>query len=243
MIIGDSQLMTNITDILDVKSGGGRSLVIIPLVQDANVIGVIYLDNKQQPHNFDSEQIPFLTTYAAHTSIALHNTLLFKRAITDDLTQLFTRQHIDEGLAIEIKNAQLHNHDLSIIILDLDHFKQINDNYGHTTGDQVLQLFSGIIKDHLRDNDMAGRFGGEEFVVILPDTTINDAKNISECIRMAIEKECITKDDQSIQVTVSIGVASYNKKHGTKALLLLDDADTALYQAKENGRNQTICFS
>ena len=243
IIIGDSKLNSTLKDLADVKHGGGRSIAVIPLVQDNMVVGVIYLDNQQLPHNFDVQQIPFLTTYAAHTSIALHNTLLYKRAITDDLTQLFTRQHIDEGLEQEIKQAQDNNQELSILILDLDHFKQVNDTYGHTTGDQVLQNFSSILTTHIRENDMAGRFGGEEFVVILPNTNRKAAKNIAEDIRKAIESERINKDGQNIKVTVSIGVASYQKTHGNKALLLFEDADKALYQAKEQGRNQTVCFS
>jgi len=243
LIIGDTQVVNTINDLKNVKQGGGRSIVVIPLVQDGNVVGVIYLDNQQQPHNFDIQQIPFLTTYAAHTSIALHNTLLYKRAITDDLTQLYTRQHIDEGLALEIQRAGRHNHDLSVLIFDLDHFKQVNDNYGHSTGDQVLQTFSTIIKDHIRDCDMAGRIGGEEFVVILTNTDSKGAKIFAERIRLAIENEDIKKDEQIIQVTVSVGVASYQARHGDKALLLLEDADKALYQAKEKGRNQTVCFS
>ncbi len=244
VIVGDIQLMDSLKDIEDIKRGGGRSIAVIPLVQDSIVIGVIYLDNQQRAHNFNTEQIPFLTTYAAHTSIALHNTLLYKRAITDDLTQLFSRQHIDEGLALEIQQVQDNQQELSILMLDLDYFKQVNDNYGHTTGDLVLQAFSNIIKEHISDCDMAGRIGGEEFVVILTDTDLNGAKDIAERIRLATEKEEIIKDEQVIQITVSIGATSYDKKkHGSKTLLLLEDADIALYQAKEKGRNQTVCFS
>jgi diguanylate cyclase (GGDEF)-like protein len=243
IIVGDTELNTALKDLADVKNGGGRSIAVIPLVQDKTVVGVIYLDNQQLPHNFDVQQIPFLTTYAAHTSIALHNTLLYKRAITDDLTQLFTRQHIDEGLEQEIRQAQNNNQELSILILDLDHFKGVNDTYGHTTGDQVLQVFSSILTTHIRENDMAGRFGGEEFVVILPNTNRKAAKDIAEGIRKAIESERINKEGQLIKITVSIGVASYQKAHGNKALLLFEDADKALYQAKEQGRNQTVCFS
>ena len=243
IIIGDTELNTTLKDLAEVKNGGGRSIAVIPLVQDKTVVGVIYLDNQQLPHNFDVQQIPFLTTYAAHTSIALHNTLLYKRAITDDLTQLFTRQHIDEGLEQEIKQAQNNNQELSILILDLDHFKLVNDTYGHTTGDQVLQVFSSILTTHIREDDMAGRFGGEEFVVILPNTNSEGANIVAEQIRTAIENKTIKKENEVIKVTVSIGVASYQKKHGNKALLLFEDADKALYQAKEQGRNQTVCFS
>ncbi|MFK8012658.1 MAG: diguanylate cyclase [Marinicellaceae bacterium] len=243
LIIGDTNVNNIIDDIVPIQEGSGRSIVVIPLMQDANVIGVIYLDNQQQAHNFDKHQIPFLTTYAAHTSIALHNVLLFKLAITDDLTQLHTRQYIDEGLNKEMRRSRLDDSNLSVLLLDLDHFKQVNDNYGHTTGDHVLQEFSNIIRTHLRHDDMAGRFGGEEFVIILPKTDHYEAKLIAENIRKTTEQFRFEKDETSLQCTVSIGIASYQLHHGQKVILLLEDADKALYQAKENGRNQSVVFN
>ncbi len=240
IIIGDSELNDTLTDLYPVKQGGGRSVVVIPLVQDSEVIGVIYLDNQHQSHVFNQQQIPFLTTFAAHTSIALHNTLLYKRAITDDLTQLFTRQHIDEALNKALNQAQSNEIKLSLLILDLDHFKNINDSFGHTTGDEVLKTFSAIINEQIRDQDIAGRFGGEEFIVILSDTDADQAFTIAEKIRTSLAAETIIKDDHSVQVSVSIGVATYQKRHGKNALLLLDDADNAMYQAKKQGRNTTV---
>ncbi|MBL4773512.1 MAG: diguanylate cyclase, partial [Alcanivoracaceae bacterium] len=164
LIIGDSQLNNSLQDIVDVKQGGGCSIIVIPLLQETRVVGVIYLDNQSQSHNFNQLQIPFLTTFASHTSIALYNALLYKRAITDDLTQLFNRQYIDKKLATEIQREQRYHHSLSLLILDLDYFKRVNDTYGHTTGDLVLQIVSSIIKEYIRDCDVAGRFGGEEFI-------------------------------------------------------------------------------
>ncbi len=242
LIVGDTELNKTLIDMKSVESGGGRSIVTIPLVQDDQVIGVIYLDNQNKSHNFNPQQIPFLTTFAAHTSIALHNTLLYKRAITDDLTQLFTRQHIDEVLNLEMQRAYRYKNELSLLILDLDHFKHINDNYGHTTGDQVLQVFSAIIKDHIRECDLAGRFGGEEFIIILPDTNEAGAYTFAERIRKAVEKHTFSKNNENIKVTVSIGAAEYQAHHYDNAVMLLDDADKALYQAKEQGRNRTIFF-
>jgi len=242
LFIGDSELNTTLKDLKCVEQGGGRSVVVIPLVQGTEVVGVIYLDNQQKAHTFNHDQVPFLTTFAAHTSIALHNAVLYKRAVTDDLTQLYTRQFIDEELEREIQNAKHQQHDLSLLILDLDHFKKINDTYGHTTGDEVLINFSSIIKSHLREGDFAGRFGGEEFIVILPHTDISSAQKYAETIRVATESFQINKNHQPISITVSIGVACYQSQHGDNALLLLEDADKALYQAKKQGRNQTICF-
>lgn len=240
IIIGDSGLNETLSDLSDVKEGGGRSIVVIPLVQDSQVIGVMYLDNQQISHNFNQTQIPFLTTFAAHTSIALHNTLLYKRAITDDLTKLYTRQHIDESMSEAIKLAAEHNHQLALMIMDLDHFKSINDNYGHITGDEVLITFADIIRKHMTDDDVAGRFGGEEFIVILHQADLEKAYSIAEDIRMELSKQTITKDEHSVNVTVSIGVAGYQQKYGTNSLLFLDDADNAMYAAKKQGRNRTI---
>ncbi|MFC3195669.1 diguanylate cyclase [Marinicella sediminis] len=241
LIIGDSMLNDSMDDLAPTEDGGGRSVVVIPLVQDTQVIGVIYLDNQQQAHNFNPQQIPFLTTFAAHTSIALHNSLLYKRAITDDLTQLFTRQHIDEALALEMQRAIRYEHDLSLLILDLDHFKSINDSHGHTTGDQVLKAFSEIIRAHIRECDMAGRFGGEEFIVILAETDIKGAFILAERIRHATEQLRIDKSGESISLTVSIGAASAHVSQDNNTVLFIEAADKALYQAKEQGRNQTVC--
>ena len=239
-IIGDTEVNAALSDIKSVESGGGRSIVVIPLIQDNEVIGVIYLDNQQLPHNFNPEQIPFLTTFAAHTSIALQNSMLYRRAITDDLTQLYTRQHVDEALAEQIRLSKVNRKHLSLLILDLDHFKRINDSFGHTTGDHVLQDFSEIIKSKTRQQDVVGRFGGEEFVVLLPNTDIYAAHDLAERIRLATEKHAFTKGDQIIRVTVSIGVASYQRHKDYSALQLLEAADNALYQAKAQGRNQTV---
>ncbi len=240
IIIGDSQLNETLSDLSAVSAGGGRSIVVIPLVQDSQVVGVMYLDNQNKSHNFNQAQIPFLTTFAAHTSIALHNTLLYKRAITDDLTQLYTRQHIDESLTDAIKQANEHGSRLALLIMDLDHFKSINDNYGHTTGDEVLKTFANIIRDHIGDDDHAGRFGGEEFIVILKGIDTNKALQVAENIRQSLAAKKVCKDDYSVDVTVSIGLAIYHKKYGNNNLLFLDDADNAMYQAKNQGRNRTV---
>ncbi|MCX7553393.1 diguanylate cyclase [Marinicella sp. S1101] len=240
IIIGDSQLNETLSDLNPVSDGGGRSIVVIPLVQDTQVVGVMYLDNQNKSHNFSQTQIPFLTTFAAHTSIALHNTLLYKRAITDDLTQLYTRQHIDESLSEAIKQADNSGQQLALLVMDLDHFKNINDNYGHITGDEVLKTFADIIRKHINDDAHAGRFGGEEFIVILPDVEPQQALQLAEAIRQDLAATTITQDEHSVKVTVSIGIANYHDKYGSNNLLFLDDADNAMYQAKNDGRNRTV---
>lgn len=242
LIVGDTRLNKWLVDVLSVAQGGSRCIAVIPLQQDDQVIGVLYLDNQSQTHCFDQYQIPFLKTFAAHTAIALNNAMLYKRAITDDLTQLYTRQYIDERLAQEIQRAQRYQHPFTLLLMDLDHFKLVNDNHGHTAGDQVLKTFSAIVHEHLRDSDMAGRFGGEEFIVILADTDLEGGMVFAERIRAAAEQASVIKDGHDIAVTVSIGVASYQALHGDKAILLIEDADEALYQAKQAGRNKAISY-
>jgi diguanylate cyclase (GGDEF)-like protein len=243
LFIGDTKLNNEITDLQQPGAGGGRSVALIPLTQEQHVVGVIYLDHETKPHHFNQLQTPFLTTFAAHTSIALHNTLLYKRAITDDLTQLYTRQHIDEVLDLEIQRARQENSQMSLLLMDLDHFKQINDTYGHTVGDQVLQTFSRIIQERIRGCDLAGRFGGEEFIIILPDTHQAGAIKFAERIRSAVAEQQFHKNGDVFQVTVSVGTITHQPHHGDNALLLLEQADQALYQAKEQGRNRTVSFA
>ena len=240
IMIDDAQVEPLLSNLNSIESSGARSIVVIPLRRQDQVIGVIYLDNSNRSHCFKERHEPFLETFAAHTSIALHNAQLYKRAITDDLTGLYTRQYIDERLAQELERARRYRRPFSILMVDLDHFKYINDTYGHSAGDLVLQIVSNILKKQLRDTDVAGRLGGEEFIVILGETLVEGAKNFAERVREKIENQRIRKDGTIIDVTASIGVACYQARHSDQVQRLIDDADKALYRAKENGRNQVV---
>jgi len=240
MIIRDVLNNKSLSDIESIQDPGVRSVVIIPLQQDGRVVGVIYLDNINRSHSFESRQIPFLKTFAAHTSIALHNARLYITAITDDLTQLYCRNYIYERLGQEIQRAQRYDRPFSVLALDLDDFKKVNDKYGHNAGDQVLKMFSNILLEELRDSDIAGRFGGEEFIVILGETDFDGAILFAERIRLKTEKQTIEKDGQIIRVTTSIGVVNYHQCYGDMASQMLEEADKALYRAKDEGRNRVI---
>ena len=165
---------------------------------------------------------------------------LYKRATTDDLTGLYTRQYIDERLAQEIERAKRYQRPFSILMVDLDHFKQVNDTYGHSTGDLVLQIVSDILIQDLRDTDIAGRLGGEEFIIILGETQQDGAVNFAERIREEIESKHIEKDNKVIKVTASIGLACYKKSYKDQFERLIEDADKALYKAKNSGRNRVV---
>ncbi len=155
-------------------------------------------------------------------------------AITDVLTSLYNRRHTMERLEDEIEKSKRYENPLSVMMIDVDHFKRINDEFGHLSGDVVLKKISESITKTLRDFDIVGRFGGEEFLVILPNTAIDDAFLAAERIRKNIESLKLSKKD--IMVSVSIGVCQWS---GDELKNLLSEADRLLYSAKANGRNRT----
>ena len=155
--------------------------------------------------------------------------------ITDKLTDLYNRSKIEEVLAVEMERYRRSGSLFSIIMIDVDHFKVINDTYGHPVGDEVLARFSQLLKSNVRQLDTTGRWGGEEFMVILPETALHQAGQVGEKIRRAIEKNLQVNDRQ---VTVSAGVAAVQPSDTVPTLVRR--ADQALYQAKDAGRNQVM---
>ena len=160
---------------------------------------------------------------------------------TDALTALWNRGYLEEMLEMEFKRAKRYGHDISIMIIDLDFFKRINDTYGHMAGDEVLRQISRRISGCVRETDFVGRYGGEEIVVILPETSPDAAQNIAEGIRETIEKKSVVFESYTIEVTTSIGLSYFRREH-TDYLTVFAEADKALYFAKEQGRNRVIIF-
>ncbi|MDH5571251.1 MAG: GGDEF domain-containing protein [Gammaproteobacteria bacterium] len=159
----------------------------------------------------------------------------------DKLTGLFNRRHLEEIMISEFRRAMRFYHELSLIIVDLDNFKQINDTFGHLAGDKVLRLTGKVIRDQLRDTDFAGRYGGEEFVVLLPESGSHMAAVVAEKIRKAIEEIRIEYEGNEIPVTASLGVST-STDDITDVMDILRQSDEALYQSKENGRNQVSLY-
>jgi diguanylate cyclase len=159
----------------------------------------------------------------------------------DGLTQLYNRRFIEESLAKEFGRSRRYGHTLSIILCDIDHFKQVNDNYGHLVGDEVLREVSRRLKAGVRVSDQLGRYGGEEFLAILPETDTKGGQILAERLRQAVECEPIEAKGHSLNVTISLGLAEL---HGSCLSYeqLIHEADQALYQAKAQGRNQVILF-
>lgn len=222
---------------------GVKCFAIIPLLQQQNLCGVVYLDHTVSKQLFPPQQRPFLRTFAAHLSIAMHNTELFQKATTDDLTQLYTRSYVEEVLNIEMNRASRTNSEFSVLFLDLDWFKRINDNHGHEVGDKALLEFAALLQREIREYDSACRYGGEEFLLVLPQINQEMALQCAERIRLATEKLDIPCGKDVVKLTTSIGVASYaSTADGSGSYAnyqeLLKAADMALYAAKRAGRNQ-----
>lgn len=161
-------------------------------------------------------------------------------AITDPLTGLYNRRYFMEQLEQEFKRSRRYERDLSLLMIDIDFFKRINDTYGHQTGDLVLRKISSIVESQLRDADLAFRFGGEEFMVILPETSLQDASNVAERMRTEIMHSYYHHDESEFNVTVSIGIISVKCNQVESIDSLIKKVDDNLYMAKKSGRNQIV---
>lgn len=171
---------------------------------------------------------------------ALQNQLRGK-AIRDGLTGLYNRHYLHETLPRELARAERERQPLVVVMIDLDHFKAINDTHGHMAGDQTLQRVAELLQQLTRDSDLVCRFGGEEFLVALPGMTLHDALARTEVWRTAIAASCLEHAGRNIRLTASLGIAAF-PEHGIDDTVLLSNADTALYAAKRSGRNRICAF-
>ena len=164
-------------------------------------------------------------------------------SVTDPLTSVFNRGYIDTHLPDEVVRAQRYGRALSVIMCDIDHFKRVNDTYGHQAGDAVLQCFAAGLRQLLRNNvDWVARYGGEEFLVVLPETALTGATSVAERLRQHTEQLAIPFENQDLRITASFGVAGHGESSpaGLRAETLIADADNGLYRAKNAGRNRVI---
>lgn len=171
------------------------------------------------------------------------NSLLLELSQTDPLTQLFNRRHLMHVLETELIRSRRSEKNCSLILADIDHFKSVNDRYGHQKGDEILVCVAELLKDQLRPYDLAARYGGEEFCMILPETSLEEALDVAERIRIKTENLRFDSSSEDFVLTMSFGVASYSG--GTEEDLddLISHADKALYKAKKDGRNLVLAAS
>jgi two-component system cell cycle response regulator len=170
---------------------------------------------------------------------AQYHAVIGHMAVTDGLTNLSNRKHLDTVLAEEVQRAHRHGRDLSVLMLDIDHFKRINDVHGHLAGDRVIAGLALLLRQRLRSDDKLGRFGGEEFCAVLPETTLASATAIAETLRTLVATHPFPIEAQRLAVTVSIGAAALQPN--MQFVDLYRAADEMLYRAKEQGRNQVCC--
>ncbi len=163
-------------------------------------------------------------------------------AVTDGLTMVYNHRYFQERLEKEVRRAERHNLSLSLMMLDVDFFKRYNDTYGHPKGDIVLKKITDILRETVRDIDIIARYGGEEFVIILPETVHRDSLHIAERVRKRVEsfKFPGENEEDEVHLSVSIGLTTYPSFKAKNRADIIDQADKALYRAKENGRNQ-VC--
>ena len=166
---------------------------------------------------------------------------LLRLSRTDKLTGLWNRGYWEERLVEEYKRCLRSNNSASLVMFDIDHFKNINDTYGHQVGDDAIRMVAEIMRQSSRDVDISGRYGGEEFTCLLPDTCIDGAAMFAERLRVNIEESVVKSQGQSVKFTISLGVAGFNEEF-EDATQWLVSADKALYSSKENGRNQTNIY-
>lgn len=170
---------------------------------------------------------------------ASHKTnILQSMATTDMLTGLINRRYFDRRLIEEIARARRHNSNLTLAMFDIDHFKRVNDTYGHTVGDKILKELGKIVLNNTRESDVSARYGGEEFALILPETTQIEASDLLERIRELIADYAFVKDDTPVMVTISVGIAQYHPDYNLETFI--EQADACLYQAKNTGRNRVV---
>lgn len=170
------------------------------------------------------------------------NLQLHEISRTDGLTGLLNRKTWELDAEQEYKRFKRHEHPCSLVMFDIDHFKNINDSYGHPAGDEVIRQTAAAVKSCIRDIDIAGRYGGEEFTIVLSDTDTEGALVVAERIRNKIQELTVHYEDFAIQFTVSLGVALLTQEMTTRTVWI-DCADKALYQAKKNGRNNSVVYT
>ena len=222
-----------------------RSVFVLPLLYEENLLGILVILS-EDINAISPYQIELLKVLGNQASISIANAQFHEEierlAITDGLTGLFNHRHFQERLSQEFHRVRRFPKPLSLLIIDLDHFKEIKDSYGHPVGDSVLIEVSNIIKKTIRNIDVPARYGGEEFAVILIGTEARGALKMAERLRKNVMKKVFSAEGKGFQITVSIGITTYHDNIKSKDELI-EKADKALYNAKKKGRNCCVLWS
>jgi diguanylate cyclase (GGDEF)-like protein/PAS domain S-box-containing protein len=222
----------------------GMEFLCLPMVAQGDALGVLRLHCQKMGSCLNESKRQLAVTVAEHMTLALANLLLrdtlHHQSIRDALTGLYNRRYLEEALEREIYRASRHRHALGIIMLDVDHFKGFNDEFGHDAGDTLLREMGTFLKTTSRQADISCRYGGEEFLVVLPETSLAASAQKAEQMREKFKSLSIMYQGHLLRrATISLGVAAF-PEHGTTVQILIQTADKALYRAKEEGRDRVV---
>ena len=226
----------------DLLSGRAQLLreIVVPVLRGSQIVAVLGVGNKLA--DYTSEDVKTIASLADFAWDIVENKrveeALQQQATTDELTGVTNRRHFLAMASHEIKRMARLQHPLSLALMDLDHFKQINDTHGHVGGDQALRIFTRICQQHIRAIDLFARFGGDEFVLLLPMTTGKQAHDVVERVRLALTVQAVELTNGPVSMTISVGIAAYHPGEPQSLDMLLERADLALYRAKNAGRNR-----
>lgn len=219
------------------------SLICIPIIVDRKVVAVLEITNEYKKRKLDMSDLRVLQIISNLASATMENAKLFQWAISDQLTRLYNAHYFKKQLELEIKRCTRYNRIFSMIMIDIDDFKNINDKFGHLVGDKTIRKVGHIINNTVRQGvDIAARYGGDEFIILLPETSGINAKYLAERLRKKIEHIKITNKSKNVsKITISCGISSY-PYNSLEAIPLIDAADKALYKAKDTGKNKIIIY-
>jgi len=218
-----------------------ESIIAVPMKIKDKVLGVIEIINKNDPHPLSRRDVEILTTVADYAAIALENSHNYERiqelTITDDITGLYNSRYLHQIIQHEIERFERYHHPFSITFFDLDYFKRVNDSYGHLVGSQMLHKVASVIRKNIRKVDLGVRYGGDEFVVVMPQSNKKQAHGVTKRLRNAINSEIyFAEEGFNIRITASFGVATYGEDATSKDELL-KAADEAMYNIKNTLRD------
>jgi diguanylate cyclase (GGDEF)-like protein len=227
-----------------VRLEGMESLLVLPLISRDEAVGSFAVAARR-PRAFGKDKREMLTVIASHVGVKLSNAQLFGRmeemATTDGLTGLVNHRTFQERFAEMLARAERGGMKHALLLTDIDHFKKVNDTYGHPTGDVVLRGVAAVVRDCVRKIDLAARYGGEEFAIVLESTDLAGARQLAERIRAEVQKQVFPSDKGSFGCTLSLGIAVY-PDDGKDGKTLIDHADQSLYSAKHGGRNRAVAW-
>ena len=226
---------------------GVESFLVAPLKIENKPIGLLGIFARSR-HDFTGEELRLLTAFANHGSLVIENARLLETtrrlSVTDELTGLHNFRHFRKRFMDEFERARRYSHDLSLLMCDIDYFKNYNDANGHEAGNEVLKKLAGILAGSVRDVDLVARYGGEEFVILLAETGKDNARVFAERLREKVEKEVFPYQEKqpSHNLTITIGIASFPLNAETSEELITR-ADRALYSGKKAGRNRVVSYN